>query len=97
MIPTSRPILLPVTTPPVGELPAVPRHSQPHSLLTAQTQSTASTLNSRCRRRSRHQPAGARSASNLPPLFSDWLWPTWRTDHKPTKPCTTSRLVRSKP
>ncbi|CAF97501.1 unnamed protein product [Tetraodon nigroviridis] len=47
MIPTSRPILLPVTTPPVGELPAVPRHSQPHSLLTAQTQSTASTLNSR--------------------------------------------------
>uniref|UniRef100_H3CQS3 E3 ubiquitin-protein ligase CBL n=1 Tax=Tetraodon nigroviridis TaxID=99883 RepID=H3CQS3_TETNG len=32
MIPTSRPILLPVTTPPVGELPAVPRHSQPLAL-----------------------------------------------------------------
>lgn len=47
MIPSSRPILPPIAAPPVGEIPAVPRHSQPHSLLTAQTQSTASSLSSR--------------------------------------------------
>lgn len=43
MIPSSRPILPPVAAaaaPPVGEIPAVPRHSQPHSLLTQMHSST---------------------------------------------------------
>lgn len=41
MIPSSRPILPPVAAPPVGEIPAVPRHSQPHSLLTQMQSSTS--------------------------------------------------------
>uniref|UniRef100_A0A8C4EU21 E3 ubiquitin-protein ligase CBL n=1 Tax=Dicentrarchus labrax TaxID=13489 RepID=A0A8C4EU21_DICLA len=42
MIPSSRPILPPITAPPVGETPPVPRHPQPLSAL--QTQTQASTL-----------------------------------------------------
>lgn len=59
MVPSSRPILPPITAPAVGELPAVPRHSQPLSLLTAQTQSTASSLSSRYFPTSRYEPASA--------------------------------------
>lgn len=64
MIPSSRPILPLVTAPPVGEIPR-------HSLLTAQ--STASSLNSRYRRTSRHKPGGTCTSSNLRGWFIDWL------------------------
>uniref|UniRef100_A0A672ZP43 E3 ubiquitin-protein ligase CBL n=1 Tax=Sphaeramia orbicularis TaxID=375764 RepID=A0A672ZP43_9TELE len=45
MIPSSRPVLPPITAPPVGENPPISRPSQPLSAL--QTQTQASTLNSR--------------------------------------------------
>lgn len=45
MIPSSRPVLPPITAPPVGESPPVLRPSQPLSAL--QTQTQVSTLNSR--------------------------------------------------
>ncbi|XP_070684877.1 E3 ubiquitin-protein ligase CBL [Pempheris klunzingeri] len=47
MIPSSRPVLPPITAPPVGETPPVPRPPQPQPLSTLQTQAQASTLNSR--------------------------------------------------
>ncbi|XP_010792107.1 E3 ubiquitin-protein ligase CBL-like [Notothenia coriiceps] len=43
MIPSSRPVLPPVTATPVGELPPVPRPSQPPSALQTQTQASALT------------------------------------------------------
>lgn len=65
MVPSSRPILHPITAPPLGEIPAVPRHSQPHSLLTAQTQSTASSLNSRYFRTFEHSVQARRRAKRF--------------------------------
>ncbi|KAK9520835.1 hypothetical protein VZT92_020695 [Zoarces viviparus] len=47
MIPSSRPVLPPITAPPVGETPPVPRPPQPQSLAALQTQTQATALNSR--------------------------------------------------
>lgn len=47
MIPSSRPVLPPITAPPVAETPPVPRAPQPQPISALQTQSQASTLNSR--------------------------------------------------
>lgn len=47
MVPSSRPVLHPITAPPVGEIQPVPRPPQPQPLSALQTQTQASTLNSR--------------------------------------------------
>lgn len=47
MIPSSRPVLPPVTTPPIAEMPPVPRPPQPQSVSALQTQTQVSTLGSR--------------------------------------------------